>query len=735
LTVRLARRQQKGTLSRFISVFLLLVRNRNARSVPVPSIPVLSIIIQYVIVIFVRLWRIHPEFRHTGDALKRGRLVVRDLIERGLAQHRAGRLDEAKTFYKQILKLEPRHPDALHLLGLIALQAGAAGEAIPLIERAIAVQGGNPAFHANLAQAYLALQRFADAHAAFRRAAELDPHNPQFATGAASCAAMRGELGEAERQLRAVVQRHPDFALAWFNLGNVLRDGGRPLEAADLYRRAIRLDPTFADAHTNLGSALHVSERFEEAEQAYRQSLALQPDSAVGHCNLASVLIDRGRFADAVTVCQQGIARARGSAELPELHSKLRNALVRQGKLTAALDATRAAAMLFPDNVRALWAYGGALFDSGNEAEGLEWLERARELQSDAPELRSSVAVAYLSVGDLQAGWAEREWRPERRQFVERHPDCELLKQAPPSLAGRNVSLLREQGLGDELFFLRFAEPLRSRGAELTCHADGKIVSLLERVPVLDRVIPWSEPPRPSDLAVLVGDLPQVLATPGSFSYLPRVRTRPSRGGASGQQMKFARRLRVFHPELPPPLALTPLPERLEEMKERLSRLGPPPYLGLTWRAGTAPEQQRGSVWLLHKEIPLDQFATALRGVNGTLLALQRNPLPGEIESLSAHAAMPVGDLTALNEDLEAMLALLALMDDYVGVSNTNMHLRAGTGRPARVLVPRPAEWRWMAAGHASPWFPGFRLYRQHADGGWNEALARLRGDLAALGL
>jgi hypothetical protein len=258
---------------------------------------------------------------------------------------------------------------------------------------------------------------------------------------------------------------------------------------------------------------------------------------------------------------------------------------------------------------------------------------------------------------------------------------------------------------------------------------------LLERVPVLDRVIPWSEPPRPSDLAVLVGDLPQVLATTGSFSYLPRVRTRPSRGGASGQQMKFARRLRVFHPELPPPLALTPLPERLEEMKERLSRLGPPPYLGLTWRAGTAPEQQRGSVWLLHKEIPLDQFATALRGVNGTLLALQRNPLPGEIESLSAHAAMPVGDLTALNEDLEAMLALLALMDDYVGVSNTNMHLRAGTGRPARVLVPRPAEWRWMATGHASPWFPGFRLYRQHADGGWNEALARLRGDLAALGL
>ena len=87
-------------------------------------------------------------------------------------------------------------------------------------------------------------------------------------------------------------------------------------------------------------------------------------------------------------------------------------------------------------------------------------------------------------------------------------------------------------------------------------------------------------------------------------------------------------------------------------------------------------------------------------------------------------------DLSALNEDLEAMLALLALIDDYVGVSNTNMHLRAGVGKTARVLVPCPAEWRWMAQGDESPWFPGFKVYRQKTDGNWNEALGRLAADL-----
>ena len=78
------------------------------------------------------------------------------------------------------------------------------------------------------------------------------------------------------------------------------------------------------------------------------------------------------------------------------------------------------------------------------------------------------------------------------------------------------------------------------------------------------------------------------------------------------------------------------------------------------------------------------------------------------------------------------MLALLSLVDEYIGVSNTNMHLRAAVGRTARVLVPRPAEWRWMARGASSPWFPGFSVYRQTLDGIWGGALASLRADLTA---
>jgi hypothetical protein len=111
---------------------------------------------------------------------------------------------------------------------------------------------------------------------------------------------------------------------------------------------------------------------------------------------------------------------------------------------------------------------------------------------------------------------------------------------------------------------------------------------------------------------------------------------------------------------------------------------------------------------------------------------VQRLPDPGESAELASLAARPVHDLAAANDDLERMTALLAVLDEYVGVSNTNMHLRAGLGLRGKVLVPYPPEFRWMIDGD-SPWFPGFRVYRQQADRSWDNALTRLAEDLQAI--
>jgi hypothetical protein len=229
-----------------------------------------------------------------------------------------------------------------------------------------------------------------------------------------------------------------------------------------------------------------------------------------------------------------------------------------------------------------------------------------------------------------------------------------------------------------------------------------------------------------ADLYVLLGDLPRILGQDESspLSEIPLA--------DSTTIAEFDRWIAVYWPAVPPSLELRPLPTALHDASERLVTLGPPPYIGVTWRAGTIPEEQRSGNWVLFKEIDIAALGKTLSATAGTLLALQRQPRAGEIETLSAMAGRPVHDLTMLNDDLESMLALLAVIDDYVGVSNTNMHLRAAARRKARVLVPTPAEWRWMHAGRASPWFPGFDIYRQSVRGDWTAALAALRHDLTA---
>ncbi len=71
----------------------------------------------------------------------------------------------------------------------------------------------------------------------------------------------------------------------------------------------------------------------------------------------------------------------------------------------------------------------------------------------------------------------------------------------------------------------------------------------------------------------------------------------------------------------------------------------------------------------------------------------------------------------------------MALLDEYVGVSRTNVHLRRAAGRSSKALVASPPESRWGVAGE-SPWFPGTAVYRERVGRGWDEAVAGLRSDL-----
>ncbi|HYC47593.1 MAG TPA: tetratricopeptide repeat protein [Burkholderiales bacterium] len=647
---------------------------------------------------------------------------LEDWLDSGIAAHRTGDLERALDTYRRVLAVSPEHGPALNLAGTALLQAGRAAEAVAYLERAARRARNDANVLGNLGHAYLELKRHADAAATFRKASRIAPDAAQFGVGAAIALALDHKLAEAQALLARLCARHPREPLVWLNFGNVLRDQHRFEQAIGAYRSALELDPGMLDARIGIAGALHALRRFDEAESEYRACVAAAPDEPAAHHALVTFYIDRGRYADAERACGE-IRRV--APNHFESHLLTGTALAHQRRLLDAVEHYARCAALAPAEPQAACVYGGGLMQIGLTGEGLRWLARAEALDHDSVACQRVIAGALLSEGCFHDAWQAHTYRSGAQALRASHRAWQPGEPLPRDLAGAHVCVLPEQGPGDELFFLRYASGLIARGARVSVRCSPKLVSLLERVlPELVAVQPPEAEFTGADVRILCGDLPLALVdAPQAPLELPR-------DVAESSRRDFAYHVGVFWPAPAPSLRIDPLAQRVAHVGTALAALGPPPYIGLTWRAGVAPEEQTGYS-VLYKAIPHELIGRAVRDLPGTLLALQRKPAPGEIDALAAACGRAVHDFTAFNDDLESMLALLSVIDDYVGVSNTNVHLSAAAGRTARVLVPAPPEWRWMRRRRHSPWFPGFPIYRQSLQGDWAQALAELRQDLA----
>ena len=416
---------------------------------------------------------------------------------------------------------------------------------------------------------------------------------------------------------------------------------------------------------------LHQQGRVEEAERRYRDILAASPGHAVATHYLGLAGWHRGDVAEAERLMRAALELEAG---VPDFHNNLGLLLRDTGRPEAALEHFRRALGVDPRWVAAYNNLALTLEALGRWDEALQAYRSAIVAEPQFAAAHQNLARLLLLMGRFRDAWAHYRWRLAAQGLATTAPDA-AQRPLPASLAGRDIALASEQGIGDVLFFLRFVPELVRRGARVGLQGDARLEPLLARTGHF--ALGFGATPHAAE-RFFVGDLPWLLEAHDAARF-------------------------------PPPLALRALPERVARVREQLSAMGPAPYTALTWRAGTVAP---GPVRLQHKRIEADTFAQRLRARDATWISLQRRPEAGEREALEHALGARVHDASHANEDLEDVLAWLAAVDDYAGVSNANTHLRAGLGKPMEVLVPFPPEWRWGLEGHASPWFPGVRVGR-----------------------
>jgi tetratricopeptide (TPR) repeat protein len=257
---------------------------------------------------------------------------VEALFQAALARHRQGQLAEAEQLYRQLLRIDPRHGDALHLLAIMANQTGRHEVALDLVRQAMAIEPRNALFPVTFGAALRNLGREAEAMDAFKAALRLDPANADALASLGSLLLARGEAEDAARRLAEAVRARPNFAkahselatalrelgrleesagacrtalaldprnaVALTNLGNALKDLGRPLDAIEVYDRSLTIRPDMAETHGNRGNAFNALRQLDEAIRNFDRALALRPDFAEAHLHRAFAVLAQGDYAN-----------------------------------------------------------------------------------------------------------------------------------------------------------------------------------------------------------------------------------------------------------------------------------------------------------------------------------------------------------------------------------------------------------------------------------------------------
>lgn len=321
------------------------------------------------------------------------------LIESALKHFTEGKPEEAEAICQQALTAEPQQPDALRLLGVIAVQRGNHDLAFDFLNQAIAAKADFAEAHYDLAFLYQIVGRADEALASFRRTVELQPN---FAHGWFALGNLQIQLGqnvEAVVSYDRALEAIPAFPEALNNKGAAYKNLGQLEDARQAFAGAIAVNPAYVEAHDNLGSTLLALGRAEEAVASLEQAIALNPEHAAAHNNLGNAYTVLQRWDDAIASYRTCLGLV---PDFAEGYFNLGNAYHKSMAFEDAVSCYRDAIEKDPANPSVLINLGIVLRVLGRFQESIDSLENAVLIDPDLGLARGHLGLTLLAFGRVE---------------------------------------------------------------------------------------------------------------------------------------------------------------------------------------------------------------------------------------------------------------------------------------------------------------------------------------------
>jgi tetratricopeptide (TPR) repeat protein len=500
-------------------------------------------------------------------------------------------------------------------------------------------------------------------------------------------------------------------------------------EAITSYEQAIELNPTCAELFFNLGQALYATKEYPAALEAYKKSIALKDDYCASYVQLAKIMSkfnqrdktilllrkaisiepnnnsarlllaqayqEEAAFDKAIKILTDGIALEPNHVDLI---FSLAQVYLQINRLDESLTLYRYLNEQVPNHQSIVYNIAYTLKKMGNLDEAILFYTKALEINPHFKEARFGRGLAYLSLGDFEKGLADYEYR----YLPPYPPSLQQLHTTPlwdgSDLNGKIILIHNaEQSFGDTFQFIRYARLIKERNGIVIAAVQTALVPIIKLCPYIDDVVSKDEAPPYCDVHAPIMSLPYILQT--------RVETIPN-----------------VCPYL------TADEQLVTHWKEQLSHDNNF-KIGICWQGNNDPTLAGAMRAIVaQKSVHVEQFApiSAIPGVS--LYSLQKTTGTGELDNLPDTMTIISfdGDFDQSNGRFMDTAAVIKNLDLVITVDTSIAHLAAGLGVNTWVILPNPADWRWMTNRTDTPWYPTMRLFRQPTPGDWTTVIEKV---------
>jgi len=501
---------------------------------------------------------------------------------------------------------------------------------------------------------------------------------------------------EAIIEYNKTIAANPRCHQAYFNRGLAFFDRKDLTNAQASYRKAIALEPNYTKAHLMLGELLKKQNKTNEAIAEYRYVLKLDSNHFDAHLFLARALTEMRKIDEAVEHFEKAM-----SIRPHDVQCKLdfANALNMTNKTEQALTMYFELEVVLPNDTAILYNIAYTFKKLGRIEEAFPYYHRVLKLNPNHAEGHFGLGLSYLMTGNFKDGWREYEWRWSRPRHNKRNFKQPVWDGS--DLYGKTILLHAEQGLGDTYQFIRFAKTAKERGATVIVAVQNPLVKILSQCDYIDIVVSLNDLIPPFDTHIALMSVPLCI--------------------------------KLEEKTIPTDIPYLYADQNLVDYWEQELAHDTNFKIGICWQGNPNYSTPFLRQVVAEKSMNVLDFAPIATLPGVTLYCLQKTTGEEQLNGLPEGFNLHVfgKDFDNVHGRFMDTAAIMKNIDLMLTVDTSIGHLAGGLGVTTWLMLPEPADWRWMFHKDHSPWYPNMRLFRQPQPGDWKSVIQDVARALA----